>query len=111
MIDFLRKLWQFVHPYRGRFFLGLVCGGFFAITNGLLIGSIRVVMQLVFKHKLTLHTDFASAPSIGTPRSIQPYSISGASGGMPSRTTVLGRAAAAAYAHSIWRTKVASSEK
>jgi len=71
MIDFLRKLWQFVHPYRGRFFLGLVCGGFFAITNGLLIGSIRVVMQLVFKHKLTLHTDLVNTPAWIHPLSLR----------------------------------------
>ncbi|HSY18900.1 MAG TPA: ABC transporter transmembrane domain-containing protein, partial [Candidatus Acidoferrales bacterium] len=63
MIEFLRKLWQFVHPYRGRFFLGLLCGAFFGITNGLLIGSIRVVMQLVFKHELTLHTDLENTPA------------------------------------------------
>ncbi|HEV2694387.1 MAG TPA: ABC transporter ATP-binding protein [Verrucomicrobiae bacterium] len=63
MIDFLRKLWQFVRPYRARFFLGLVCGAFFGITNGLLIGSIKIVFQLVFNGELTLHTQLENAPS------------------------------------------------
>jgi subfamily B ATP-binding cassette protein MsbA len=63
MIEFLRKLWQFVHPYRGRFFLGLLCGAFFGITNGLLIGSIKVVFQLVFKGELTLHDQLEKTPA------------------------------------------------
>ena len=40
MIDFLRQLWGFVRPYRGRFFLGLLCGIFYGLVNGLLIGAV-----------------------------------------------------------------------
>ena len=48
MTDFLRQLWGFVRPYRGRFILGLLCGIFYGLVNGLLMGTVRVVVQLVF---------------------------------------------------------------
>ena len=48
MTDFLRKIWKFVRPYRARFFLGLFCGILYGFVNGLLIGTVRVVVQLVF---------------------------------------------------------------
>src|SRR5664279_204645 len=62
MIDFLRKLWSFVRPYRGRFFLGLLCGVFFGLVNGLLLGTVKVVVQLVFEGKTNLHQQLESAP-------------------------------------------------
>ena len=62
MTDFLKKLWGFVRPYRGRFFLGLLCGIFYGLTNGLLIGTINVVMQLTFKNETTLHKKLEEAP-------------------------------------------------
>ena len=62
MIDFLRKIWEFVRPYRGRFFLGLLCGSCYAVFNNLLVGANYVVMQLVFEGKCDLHEKFAAAP-------------------------------------------------
>ena len=38
MTDFLKNLWGFVRPYRGRFFLGLLCGIFYGLTYSLLLG-------------------------------------------------------------------------
>ncbi len=38
MIYFLRQIWGFVRPYRGRFYLGLLCGVFYGLTQGLLLG-------------------------------------------------------------------------
>ena len=49
MTDFLKKLWGFVRPYRGRFFLGLLCGIGYGLVNGLLLGAVKVVVQLVLK--------------------------------------------------------------
>ena len=63
MIVFLRQLWSFVHPYRGRFFLGLICGAFYGATNGFLIAAVKVVIQLVFKGKLTLHDQLENTPA------------------------------------------------
>jgi hypothetical protein len=62
MIDFLRKLWGFVRPYRGRFFLGLLCGILFGLVNGLLLGAVKVVVQLVFEGETNLHQQLESAP-------------------------------------------------
>lgn len=62
MIDFLRQLWKFVHPYRARFFLGLLCGIFYGLVNGLLLGAVKVVVQLVFKGETNLHEKLESAP-------------------------------------------------
>ena len=62
MTDFLRKLWGFVRPYRGRFFLGLLCGIFYGLVNGLLLGAVKVVVQLVFKGETNLHQQLESAP-------------------------------------------------
>ena len=62
MISFLRQLLGFVRPYRGRFLLGLVCGLFFGLANGLLIAAVKVVVQLVFKHESNLHQQLESAP-------------------------------------------------
>ncbi len=62
MIEFLRKLWKFVHPYRGRFFLGLACGIFYGLVNGLLIATVKVVVQLVFEGEVDLHQKLEAAP-------------------------------------------------
>src|SRR5277367_625042 len=69
MIDFLRQLWKFVRPYRGRFFLGLLCGISYALVNGLLLGTVKVVVQLVFEGETNLHQQLENAP-----RWIQPLS-------------------------------------
>jgi len=47
MIEFLRQLWGFVRPYRGRFSIGLLCGIFYGLVNGLLLGTVNVVIQWV----------------------------------------------------------------
>ena len=62
MISFLRQIWAFVHPYRGRFFLGLFCGICYGFANGLLIGTVRVVVQLVFENEVDLHQKLEAAP-------------------------------------------------
>ena len=62
MIDFLRKLWKFVRPYRGRLLLGLMCGILFGLANGILIGAVKVVIQLVFEGKTDLHSQLEKAP-------------------------------------------------
>jgi subfamily B ATP-binding cassette protein MsbA len=69
MTKFLRQLWGFVRPYRGRFFLGLLCGFFYGLVNGLLLGAVKVVVQLVFEGETNLHQQLESAP-----RWIQPLS-------------------------------------
>ena len=62
MIDFLRKIWGFVRPYRGRFFLGLLCGTGYGLLNGLLIAAIKVVVQLVFEGECDLRQRLEDAP-------------------------------------------------
>ena len=69
MIHFLRQLWGFVRPYRGRFFLGLLCGIIYGLVNGLLLGAVKVVVQLVFEGETNLHQQLENAP-----RWIQPLS-------------------------------------
>jgi subfamily B ATP-binding cassette protein MsbA len=60
--DFLRQLWGFVRPYRGRFFLGLLCGVGYGLVNGILLGAVKVVVQLVFDGETNLHQQLESAP-------------------------------------------------
>jgi len=60
--DFLRQLWVFVRPYRGRFFLGLLCGIGYGLVNGILLGAVKVVVQLVFDGETNLHQQLESAP-------------------------------------------------
>jgi ATP-binding cassette, subfamily B, bacterial MsbA len=62
MTSFLRQLWVFVRPYRGRFFLGLLCGIGYGLVNGILIGTVKVVVQLVFEGETNLHEKLESAP-------------------------------------------------
>ena len=62
MTDFLRKIWGFVQPYRGRFFLGLLCGTAYGLLNGLLIAAVKVVVQLVFEGECNLHQQLEAAP-------------------------------------------------
>jgi subfamily B ATP-binding cassette protein MsbA len=69
MISFLRQLFEFVRPYRGRFFLGLLCGVGYGLVNGVLLGTVKVVVQLVFEGTSSLH-----AQLLGAPKWIQPLS-------------------------------------
>ena len=75
MIYFLRQLWGFVRPYRGRFFLGLLCGIFYGLVNGLLLGAVKVVVQLVFEGETNLHQQLESAPKWIHPLSHQLASL------------------------------------
>ena len=67
MIDFIRKLWGFVRPYRGRFYLGLLCGVFYGMSQALLLGVLRVVMGLVFNHSVNLQGQMDKAPRLLKP--------------------------------------------
>jgi subfamily B ATP-binding cassette protein MsbA len=62
MTDFLLKLWSFVRPYRGRFFLGLLCGTGYSLVNGLLMAAIKIVGQLVFEGTCDLRDRLEAAP-------------------------------------------------
>jgi len=62
MISFLSQLWGFVRPYRGRLILGLACGIFYGLVNGLLIATVKVVVQLVFEGGCDLHEKLEAAP-------------------------------------------------
>ena len=62
MIAFLRQLWGFVHPYRGRFFLGLLCGVFYGFTNGALLGAAKVVIDLIFSGSSNFHESLEKEP-------------------------------------------------
>src|SRR4051812_41175327 len=48
MIAFLRKVWPFVRPYRGRLILGLLSGVLFALASVALIATIQLVVNFVF---------------------------------------------------------------
>ena len=62
MIDFLRQLWKFIRPYRARLLLGLLCGTLFGLANGLLIGTVKIVVQLVFEGTTDLHSQLVNGP-------------------------------------------------
>ena len=62
MTDFLKKMWGFVRPYSGRFFLGLVCGIFYGLTNSLMLGASKVVIDLIFLGATNFHEQLEKAP-------------------------------------------------
>jgi subfamily B ATP-binding cassette protein MsbA len=62
MIEFLRSVWSFVRPYRFRFFLGLFCGVLYGLTNGLLLGAAKIVMDLIFIGATNFHEKLELAP-------------------------------------------------
>jgi subfamily B ATP-binding cassette protein MsbA len=62
MTDFLKKMWGLVRPYRGRFFLGLVCGIGYGLTNGLMLGASKVVIDLIFLRSTNFHEQLEKAP-------------------------------------------------
>jgi subfamily B ATP-binding cassette protein MsbA len=49
MTDFLRKLWELARPYRGRLWLGVVCGVLAGLMAPLVIGTIALVSSIVFQ--------------------------------------------------------------
>ena len=48
MIDFLRKLWELVRPYRARLFLGVFTGILAGFMPAVMIGSIAVIVGVIF---------------------------------------------------------------
>jgi subfamily B ATP-binding cassette protein MsbA len=62
MTDFLKNIWGFVRPYRKRFFLGLVCGIFYGLTNSLMLGASKVVIDLIFLGATNFHEQLEKAP-------------------------------------------------
>src|SRR6185369_15775808 len=48
MRKFFLRLWHYVRPYRGRMMLGFLCGVVYALTNGVLIFVIQLVVNLIF---------------------------------------------------------------
>ncbi len=63
VIYFLRQIWGFVHPYRGRFYLSLLCGVLYGMSNGILLGVAQVVMDLIFKNATDFHEKLEHAPA------------------------------------------------
>jgi len=89
--DFLRQLWGFVRPYRGRFFLGLLCGILYALTNGALLGAAKVVMDLIFTGSTNFHEQLATHLA-KTPHWIHPFTdrLVSAAPELPAPTSQLG---------------------
>src|SRR5436190_1642630 len=48
MLSFLRRLWTYTRPYKGRLFLGLFFGILYAITNGLLVVIVQLAVKVLF---------------------------------------------------------------
>lgn len=63
MIRFLRQLWEFVRPYRARFFLGLLCGVGYGMCSGLLIAVVKIVVGLTFEGKTNFQQQLLHAPT------------------------------------------------
>src|ERR1017187_9468602 len=91
MIAFLRQLWGFVRPYRGRFFLGLLCGILYSLTNGVLLGAAKVVMDLIFTGSTNFHEQLAKNLA-KTPHWIHPFTdrLVSAAPELPAPTSQLG---------------------
>src|SRR4051812_3285804 len=54
MAVFLRRLWTFVRPWRSRLFLGSFFGVLYALTNGLFLLCVRLVVDVVFPSTRTV---------------------------------------------------------
>jgi ATP-binding cassette, subfamily B, bacterial MsbA len=62
MFEFLGSVWSFVRPYRVRFYLGLLCGVLYGLTNGILLAVAKVVMDLIFIGSTNFHHQLEKAP-------------------------------------------------
>src|SRR5262245_51897026 len=69
MIVLFRRLWPFLRPYRGRFFLGLLFGFIYAMTNGSLMVTVKLVVNLVFPGAthVSISEQLAKAPAFLQP--------------------------------------------
>ena len=48
MLEFTRTVLKLTRPYRGRLILGILCGFMSGLSNPLLMGSIKLVFEVVF---------------------------------------------------------------
>ena len=69
MWPFLRKLWQYVRPYRARMVLGMLCGVMYGLGSGALILVIKVVINVVFpgSETVTVAEELNGLPSFLRP--------------------------------------------
>ncbi len=57
-LPFLKKLWSYIRPYRGRFLLGQLCGILFAALNGALPLLMKTVLGLALPETKISQTAF-----------------------------------------------------
>ena len=69
MIVLFRRLWPFLRPHRGRFFLGLFFGFVYALSNGSLMLMVKLVVNLVFPGAthVSISEQLAKAPAFLRP--------------------------------------------
>src|SRR5215470_12265869 len=69
MIKFLRKIWTFAHPYKSRLMMGILCGILYAVTNGVIVMGIKLVVNLVFAGSggISVAQELEKAPAILKP--------------------------------------------
>ncbi|HSU53374.1 MAG TPA: ABC transporter ATP-binding protein [Candidatus Dormibacteraeota bacterium] len=69
MTSFLRQIWLMVRPYRGRLFLGMLFGAFYAVSSGGLMMAAGAVTNLVFPGTghFSIPEQIAKAPSLIRP--------------------------------------------
>ena len=69
MFVLFRRLWPFLHPHRGRFFLGLTFGSVYAAMNGVLMLVVNLVTNLVFPGggHVSVSEQLAKAPQVLRP--------------------------------------------
>jgi ATP-binding cassette, subfamily B, bacterial MsbA len=67
MVSFLKRLWPYVRPYRGRLFLGMLCGVFCGLSNGVLLLVIKTVVNLVFGKTVSAADELNNLPLIFRP--------------------------------------------
>ncbi len=48
MFRFLGQLWQYVHPYRIRLFVGVACGIAYGVMTGVFLSTVNFVPKVVF---------------------------------------------------------------
>src|SRR5438270_2668585 len=63
------QLWKFIWPYRGRLFLGMFFGILFALSQGLLVTLIQLVVNLVFSggKPVSVGEQLSKAPALLRP--------------------------------------------
>ena len=67
MVSFFKRLWPYVRPYRGRLFLGMLCGVFCGLSNGVLLLVIKTVVNLVFGKSVSAADELNNLPLIFRP--------------------------------------------